>query len=357
MTMTPQHAGGIAWTDYTANPLRYRTQMTGRVVWACEKVSAGCTHCYAEALSRRYTDRRAGDWNAATMGALTPFLDERELHKMLTSKKIAGKRVFVGDMTDMFGGWVPDELLDRLFAVFALRSDVTWQVLTKRADLMREYFRHAGGPHVIRWSGPPTTYDRIKIAAESMMKKDRLLTVKWPLPHVWLGVSVENQETADERIPHLLQTPAAARFISVEPLLAPINLSRFLTAGDSANQTRALNWVVAGGESGPGARPCRVAWLRAVVRQCRKARVACFVKQLGADVRDRNDAGFMGEESYHWPETIFAEDRIEHDLDGTRDGYQGAAVRIHLKDRKGGDPAEWPDDLRVREWPRTAVTR
>src|SRR4051794_20138161 len=105
----------IEWTDFTANPLKFRAP-DGRIVWACEKVSPGCAHCYADSLSVRYTDRRAGDWNAGTMATLTPFLDEKELHKMLTAKTIGGKavsgsRCFVGDMTDIFGEWVSDALL------------------------------------------------------------------------------------------------------------------------------------------------------------------------------------------------------------------------------------------------------
>mgnify|MGYP000216823786 FL=1 len=112
-----------------------------------------------------------------------------------------------------------------------------------------------------------------------------------------------------------------------------------------------LDWVIVGGESGHDARPCDVRWVRAVVQHCQMAGVPVFVKQLGSHVRDRNDAGFLGEDERSWPDVIDQEDRIEHDLDGTRDGYQGAPVRIHLKSQKGGDPSEWPEDLRVREFP------
>src|SRR5579872_366503 len=96
----------IQWTDFTANPLKYRAA-DGRVVWACEKLSAGCKNCYAADLSLRYGGvRRAGEWNAATMAMLKPFLDENELHAMRTYKPASGQRVFVGDMTDIFGDWV-----------------------------------------------------------------------------------------------------------------------------------------------------------------------------------------------------------------------------------------------------------
>lgn len=111
--------------------------------------------------------------------------------------------------------------------------------------------------------------------------------------------------------------------------------------------THPVGWVIAGGESGPGARRCDVAWIRSLVEQCRAAGVPAFVKQLGAHVEDRNDAGFDGDEADTWP----ADTRVEHDEADT--GYQGAPVRVRLRDRKGGDPAEWPPDLRVREMPRT----
>jgi hypothetical protein len=189
----------------------------------------------------------------------------------------------------------------------------------------------------------------------------------WPptFHNIWLGVSVENQATANERIPLLLQTPAAIRFVSAEPLLGPIDLNTIDTTSDtdpgySALELRdddegdlveTLDWVIVGGESGPKARPCWVPSVRLIVDQCRAAQVPVFVKQLGANVQDRNDAGFMGEEPENWPEVIDQEDRVEHNLDGTRDGYQGAPVRIHLRDRKGADPAEWPEDLRCQEFP------
>src|SRR5262245_8975140 len=119
----------IQWTDYTSNPIKYRRKSDGKTVWGCVKVSPGCAHCYAEAIALRFD--RGKVFNAANMEELEPFTDEDELRTLLTSKKLSGKRVFVGDMTDVFGEWIPDKMLDRLFAVFALRPDVTFQVLTK----------------------------------------------------------------------------------------------------------------------------------------------------------------------------------------------------------------------------------
>jgi protein gp37 len=131
-----------------------------------------------------------------------------------------------------------------------------------------------------------------------------------PLPNVWLGVSAENQQSLDERISPLLATPAAIRWLSLEPLLATVRLP------DLAS----LDWVVVGGESGPGARPCHLDWLRDVLEQCRASHVPCFLKQVGSNVR-------------------------------CRDGWHKLDARMHLISYKGSYMAEWPEDLRVREWP------
>src|SRR5690606_32903958 len=194
----------------------------------------------------------------------------------------------------------------------------------------------------------------------------RLAKWPWPPPNVWLGVSCERQQEADERIPDLLATPAAVRFVSAEPLLGRVDLTRIeiprvygsflfnaLTGlgcdhrGDrfptSLDSTR-LDWVIVGGESGPDARRLWMDNLRSIVRQCRDAGVPVFVKQLGANVQDRNDAGFDGDHD-SWPWEHDCEGRIEENLSGYYDGYQGAPVRIHLKSRKGANPEEWPPAL------------
>lgn len=330
----------IEWTDYTSNPIRFRTS-DGRVVWACEKTSPGCKNCYADALSQRYTQRRAGEWNAATMATLTPFLDEKELHSLLHMKSLSGKRVFIGDMTDIFGDWVERWMLAHLFAVFALRPDVTWQVLTKRSSRLRELlndesFRTEVDEFItmiaMDYEGDDRRTDDMRATAP-----DVLADTDWPLPNVWLGVSCEDQERANERIPELLQTPAAVRFISAEPLIGRINLHRIANPDGSGHASaiqghhddnryefdEQLDWVIVGGESGPGARPCDVAWIRSIVQQCQSVGVAAFVKQLGAMP--------IAGRSPH-PDDMF----------------------IRLKSRKGGDPTEWTEDLRVREFPQEA---
>lgn len=375
MTKTP-----IEWADWSSNPLRYRTA-DGRVVWACEKISAGCQHCYAEALSHRYGGiRRAGEWNAATMATLTPFLDDAELRRMLHDKRISGKRVFLGDMTDIFGAWVADELLDRLFAVFALRPDVTWQVLTKRAERMRAYFAAGqfrdvrvadAAKHLHTLPRPFALPSEEVFDGRRVARGEPWMLKHWPLPNVWLGVSAENQEQADARIPHLLRTPATVRFVSAEPLLGPVDLGEYLDEtedvrccgndgceycdGTGTTVRSLMHWVIAGGESGMKARHCHTSWVRWLVEQCAARGTACFVKQMGTCVIERNDrlaSDRPAADPDDWPEPSEGwDDSNDGNLIRLDDGYQGAPVRVLLQDRKGGDPSEWPLALRVREFP------
>ena len=172
----------------------------------------------------------------------------------------------------------------------------------------------------------------------------------WPLPSVWIGVSVEDQSTADERIPLLLETPAAKRFLSAEPLLGPINYrwakwhdyktqererraAGAAVLSDHLDGLRRLDTIIVGGESGPGARPCDVVWIRSTVEQCKAAGVACFVKQLGA--RSYSLAG----------DSLCA------------NGDPPVGSLLSLTSRAGSDPSEWPEDLRVQEWPLAIVPR
>jgi protein gp37 len=339
----------IEWTDLSANPLKYR-DAAGKVVWACVHASPGCVRCYSEVLAHRYDRGQA--FNVANMAGLTPFLDEKELRRMLTYKPAADRRCFVGDMTDIFGSWVSDDLLDRLFAVFALREDVTWQVLTKRAERMRAYMT------------TPDRLERVAAIARQVAGDTPDMVVRWPLLNVWLGVSAEDQTRADERIPRLLETPAVTRFVSAEPLIGPVTFKQQNTDGfwppnapqpdvawlrhrdwpdDFQYWTTGVNWVIVGGESGAGARACRVDWIRAIVRQCRAGRVPVFVKQLGSVVEDRNDVGFEGDQPNGWP--------MATEFEAPGQQYQGDIVRVRLRSRKGADHKEWPHALRVREFP------
>jgi protein gp37 len=331
--MTDQREGGIAWTDFTTNPLRYRTA-DGRTVWACEKISAGCANCYAESLSARFSHLRAGDWNAGTMAGLTPYLDEKELRTLLTSKKISGKRVFVGDMTDVLGEWVPDELLDRLFAVFATRSDVTFQVLTKRPERMAAYLSHRDcaqrvAEDAMLWHCK-RTFDPDKAEPDWTAEDAENYIPSWPLKNVWLGFSAENQETFNARYRPMAKLADAGwtTFCSAEPLLGPIDMTssespKYLGSFVNALESReaSLSWVIVGGESGHNARSCRVEWIESIIRQCQAAGVPAFNKQLGA----LSGIPMFGMDKYEWV--------------------------VNVSDKKGGDPSEWPEALRVRQFP------
>lgn len=348
------NATSIEWTDFSSQLIRYKDQ-DGKDVWACAKVSPGCQHCYSEAIAHRY--RRGGPFTLAEVRKVTPYFCGEEAEKLLRSKKLRGKRVFVGDMTDVFGEWVSDELLDRMFAVFALRPDVTFQVLTKRAERMRVYLSRLTDQERLRkWMNltadglEPTigvTRNLTTIAAHS---RGSVIRVKFlpPYENVWLGVSCEDQQRANERIPQLLMTPSEVRFVSAEPLLGPLDLE-IPWEGERECPTVQVDWVIVGGESGHGARPCSVSWIRSIVGQCKAAAVPVFVKQLGTNIRDRNDVGFMGDPGDSWNLEPFSQ--IEHNPDGVLEEYQGAPVKIRLVSKKGGDQTEWPKDLRVREFP------
>lgn len=362
----------IQWTDFTANPIRFRDQ-AGRSVWGCVKTSSGCANCYAESLAHRF--KKGGPFTAAQHSTLTPYMDAAELRTLATSRKIAGKRVFVGDMTDIFGEWVTDQLLHVLFAVFALRSDVTFQVLTKRADRLRSYFADRATRHL--WASAAKDLPGGRADGWQAKCDDSVCNGPWPLPNVWIGVSAENQQAADERIPKLLQTPAAVRFISAEPLLGPVDMQAVPIPGSAerhydlrgvcqplsekdtewddwkywTKNAAKLNWVIVGGESGSNARPCDVGWVRSIVTQCREAAVPVFVKQLGSVPYE-----FIRQAEYlvdyqgdlcAFSASVPKMDRISASVGRMVNTISNTRVLDHA----GAEPTEWPEDLRVRQFP------
>ncbi len=302
-TATYKDDGSVV-SGMSSNPLRYRTK-EGRTVWACIKKSSGCANCYSEQIAMRFD--RGKVFNAANMEELTPFIDDEEIKHILTAKtiggqQVSGKRCFLGDMTDIFGEWVPFELIDKIFAAMAMRPDVTFQILTKRPKRMAEYLNYTN-------QGRSTFDHRWKLNDETGIapgKEDEV--APWPLPNCWFGTSVENQATADERIPHLLEVPAAVRFLSCEPLLGPVNLAEcapytlngdesnpgvlnafngmchhpatVMFKGDPAGTSDGISWVIVGGESGPNARPMLSDWAYSLRDQCELADVPFFFKQF-----------------------------------------------------------------------------
>lgn len=273
----------IEWTDRVWNPTR-----------GCSRISEGCRNCYAERIAARFSDGREqkpvrqGEFHGFAIR--TPSgprwtgkveLIESKLTEPLHWKK--PQRVFVNSMSDLFHEALPDEAIDRVFAVMALCPQITFQVLTKRPARMLQWFKGDGRS---RWEDH--VYNRAYLMST---KCSAAVPSTWPLPNVWLGVSVEDQATADERIPLLLQTPAAIRFVSYEPALGPVDFSDFLPgrinphwtghADDNPRSEWGLDWIIAGGESGSGARPPHPDWFRQVRDQCIAADVAFFFKQWG----------------------------------------------------------------------------
>jgi protein gp37 len=280
----------IGWTDFSSNPIKYRNIETGKAAWACVKKSAGCLNCYSEALALRWNKGQA--FSRPNIDKVVPFVDDKELKRLATDPKLSGKRVFIGDMTDIFGSWVSDDFLDRLFAAFAWRQDVTFQLLTKRPERMAAWFRETFQFH--RTDGGIGFHGRQERVFDAMQEDEyadpnndadwmpdgSYKWPGWPLPNVWIGTSVENQAAADERIPHLLATPAVVRFLSCEPLLGPLNLFDCDDhTGKLTGVAAGIDWVIVGGESGPRHRPMNMDWLTDIVEQCRWAFVPVFVKQ------------------------------------------------------------------------------
>ena len=305
-------ATSIQWTDKVWNPTR-----------GCSRVSAGCDNCYAMRQARRFdfpggayegltrVGSRGVDWSGKVRLVLEALDEPLRWRKP--------QRVFVNSMSDLFHETLRGADIGRVFGVMATSPQHTFQVLTKRPQRMLDLL-HPDVIGPLKGEACQAVYE-IELRRGEKGPANRFV-LDWPLPNVWLGVSVEDQKTADERIPLLLQTPAAVHFVSYEPALGPAHFSRWFCQNPSDPDhlhLASLNWVIVGGESGPGARPFDVAWARETVRQCREAGVAVFVKQLGAEPFDS-------------------------------EGRCNAHI-AQIEDSKGGDPAEWAEDLRVREFP------
>lgn len=254
----------IEWTDTSENPVRARHRKTGKVGWACVKVDPACKFCYSERMNGWVGTGLP--YALASLKEVDLFLDEKTLLRLLRSKK-TGERTFIGDMTDLFGIFVPRNSLDQILAVVALTPERTYQFLTKRARTMHDYFADPDMPERVgRW------IEHYKALAPA---RASITPAHFPLPNVWLGVSAGNQKAADENLTWLVQTPAAVRYVSCEPLLAGLDLRPFLPG---------LDLVITGGETGQkykDIRPVHPAWLRSLRDQCADAGVKFFFKAWG----------------------------------------------------------------------------
>lgn len=346
----------------------------------CSLVSPGCTNCYAMHVAGWIdgmggSDRYSGTVKEVNGRKVWTGLVKRSAAKIFEAplRWTKPRTVFANSMSDLFHESISDEDIDAAFAVMALTPQHTYQILTKRPERMHAYFAETWQPapartmevgsetiHVAAETRPGDRWDQINHAIDaltnsSLFDQDRFWTADgaligrpaWPrvpLPNVWLGISAEDQQRLEERWHYLRDTPAAIRFISAEPLLGPLHLAlagaiprvhhhpdnrRALAAdanrralGELVRAARAkmgddtvyADWVIVGGESGPRARPFDLAWARSIRDQCQTTGVAVFIKQMGAKPSD----GFAS---------------------------------LSLKDGKGEDASEWPEDLRVRDWP------
>lgn len=319
----------IEWTEQTWNPT------TG-----CDRISDGCTNCYALTMAQRLKGMGSAkyqtDGDPSTSGpGFGLAMHQDTLTDPLGWKK--PRKVFVNSMSDLFHKDVTSEFIAQVFAVMALTPQHTYQLLTKRHGRMRSLLNNdAFHLSVLAWTARQQDE---KHPMPAWNPGARLLKT-WPLPNVWLGVSVEDQKRADLRIPALIDTPVAVRFLSCEPLLGPVRLTNqdhaqhqrdwdgadWVCLDCSTDDTTVpwritdptnlgIAWTIIGGESGPGARPLDTAWVTDLITDSRTIGAAPFVKQLGS---------------------IWARDN-------------------HASDAKGGKPADWPEGLHVREYPTQVV--
>lgn len=264
---------------------------TWNFISGCTKVSDGCLHCYIERTPPFRMAGRRFD-HAGVGGATGIVIDDAKLRLPLSWRR--PRRVFVNSLADLFHEEVPDDLIAHAFAIMAGTPRHTYQILTKRPARMRSLL---SSPNFQRKTEPWRVFG-----------DDVVPEPGWPLPNVWLGVSVETQQWADIRIPILHGTPAAVRWLSCEPLLGEVSLYRHLYPAacsggcgcrwpDDADRHECgcggpcgdgmpgadpgIHWVVAGGESGPGARPMHPDWARTLQYQCQDADVPFFFKQWG----------------------------------------------------------------------------
>lgn len=344
----------IEWCDHTWSPWR-----------GCTKVSPGCAHCYAETLSKR-NPAVLGEWGKGRPRVLAKnwqdplkWNKEADLGARCVAMGCEGPlalrpKVFPS-LCDWLDDEVPVEWLARFLKLIHDTPHLDWLLLTKRPELWRECIE-AVKTFALRKHYPPRSHADASAAATA---------VHWlagnPPTNVWLGVSVEDQQRADERIQNLLKIPAKVRFLSVEPMLGPLDLTE-VDSGRTESMRgherrvkdnalrdrtawgephRGLNWVIVGGESGPKARPCNFDWIRSVVRQCADTDVPCFVKQAGSKPYEEDIV--HSEECWN-----------EHcALSGGPEDCGGSIERRYFKftHPKGGDPSEWPEDCRVRQIP------
>jgi protein gp37 len=336
----------ISWT--------HRPGTVGRSwnpVQGCRRISPGCEHCYAERMASRFAESgwshglinlRTRRWSGNARVATHKITEPLHWRKPAT--------VFVNSMSDLFYEGFSFEEIAAVFGVMAATPQHTYQVLTKRAARMREWFEWIASMH---FPVPGKPFDTGNHARQMIQREAMRATREiagdgfpvitdwsWPLPNVWIGVSVEDQQRADERIPELVRTPAAVRFLSCEPLLEQVTLPIVHVFGN-APRPPGIDWVICGCESGPGARPCEVAWLRVLRNQCKGADVPFFLKQArhraecipAPDDADPSTVTTLTESGQRWIDIVCAGDGSDTKGDGVieapyLDGHQHLAFPV-----------------------------
>lgn len=325
----------IEWTDYSWNPIRARRRNAGHTLPAgklghyCQKISPGCKNCYAAAMNL---------WRGNGIGYTVPefaevelYLDADALLEPLRWKK--PRNVFVCSMTDLFADFILEEWIEQIYAVMALADRHTFMVLTKRPARRKRWyegceFADGEGFRDAMVEGQ-AQHIYAKLHPDEAKSVDEWLSVCLPLKNVREGTSICTQKEAEDLLPIVIETPAALRWLSLEPLLETIDLAgsiRMLPDMGGVKQLPRIDWIVVGGESGWGARETDISAIRSIVKQCKDASVPVFVKQVGARA--------------FFPPS-----------DGTLKTF------LKISDAKGGNPADWPVDLRIREFPEVAHAR
>lgn len=333
----------ISWTSKVWN-----------IVLGCTRDNEECDRCFAMHVAHRgLIEEHRGLTKLRPKGASRPGVDWNGVVRLVPERLLLPfswrkpRKIFVNSMSDLFHPQVPFEFIAAAFGVMAATPQHTYQILTKRPQRAREFFLWLSSTvEVVKDGDGDVRYCLMQAFKHGVVWERHIDYPTWPLPNVHLGVSAGRQETAS-KIFDLLHCPAAVHWVSIEPMLGPVDLTQ-IECADQHGPTYVLDalrgeihlpptrgvffapnrlaWVVVGGESGAGARPCDLAWIRDVISQCKRADVPVFCKQVGARP------------------IFFPGDPIT--------GYEGIPQVWPTSDAKGETMTEWPEDLRVREWPK-----
>lgn len=308
----------IEWSDISANPIRARNKATGKVGWHCVKYGPGCLHCYAESMNHRLGTGLPFLKTAAA--AVDVFLDMKVVDRLVRLRD--PQRVFLCDMTDLFGDWVPDEWIDLILAAVAANPRITAQILTKRAERLPAYFNAPGRHDAIREAARRAGFKAGPVA--------EALASLWPLHNLHVGVSVEDRKHGLPRVDYLRQVRAVVRYLSVEPLLGDLGPIRI----------DGIDWVILGGESGHDANPMHTDWARWVRDRCVAAGVPFFFKQWGTWRPDGQGPEWLrdaiGARNAHVARALFPDGRHSPDLTGRGTNGDGAIVVRKMGKKRAG---------------------